>query len=261
MTPYSGKTMATYENFIADCPVCRCTNIFNRASDLRTFRPIAFRQVTCQQCGCPFSINGDSINAAYQMLLFESHDFIQMKRYMQCVLTVAQAYELFFNHFLYEQLLYRTFAIDRERDLPQLNRLTSLLYRRVRQLTFEPMRKLVLRMIVDGVAPQSLAAAERAVLAIPDSASAVQKVSRGEIEGVGDGRLRILLAKLLDADANVIRNRVVHKDAYRPKEAEARRVHGEAQEILFGLTARLRLGRSIEWYANARGRGVAYRDP
>jgi hypothetical protein len=210
--------------------------------------------VNCQRCNRPFNINGDSINAAHEMLLFECHEFIESKRYMQCVLTVAQAYEVFFNHFLYEQLLYRAFAKEDDHDLPHLNQLIRLLYRRVERLTFEPMRWLVLRMIVDAVAPQSLAAAEAVVLAIPNEARGVRRVPRAEIEGVSDQRLRTLLVKLLDADANVMRNRVVHKDAYRPKEAEARRVHREAREVLFGLTGRLQLGFDVEWYANRAGR-------
>jgi len=44
----SDDTNATYENFTAVCPLCRATNIFNRASDLKTFKPIGFRTVSCQ---------------------------------------------------------------------------------------------------------------------------------------------------------------------------------------------------------------------
>jgi hypothetical protein len=112
------------------------------------------------------------------------------------------------------------------------------------------MRQLVLRMIVDAVAPPSLRAAETVILTIPNDPRAIPPVVSADIEDVSDPRLRNLLLKLLKADANVIRNRVVHKDAYRPREAESRRVHREAQEILFGLTTRLGIGARSEWYVN-----------
>src|SRR5271157_5166815 len=44
--PYSRNMDPTYENFMAECPHCDAGNIFNRASDLRTFRPIDLRTVT-----------------------------------------------------------------------------------------------------------------------------------------------------------------------------------------------------------------------
>lgn len=250
MTCESIRTTATYENFIAECPSCGATNTFNRASDLHTLRPIDFHQVTCQRCNQPFSISGDCVNVAHEMLLFDCHAFIERKQYMQCVLTVAQAYEVFFSHFLYVQLLFRAFAKDENRDMPRLNGLIQLLYRRIKGLPFEPMRRLVLRMIVDAVAPPSLADAERVVLNIPRKIRDIHPVVRAEIDDMNDRRLRTLLLKLLHADPNVLRNRVVHKDAYRPTEAETRRVHREAREILFGLTGRLQCRFDFESYIN-----------
>jgi hypothetical protein len=65
-------------------------------------------------------MNGDSINPAHDMLLFDCHELIERKRYMQCVLTVAQAYEVFFNHFLHVQVLYRAFARGGDDDQGEL---------------------------------------------------------------------------------------------------------------------------------------------
>jgi len=114
--PYSRNMDPTYENFGAQRPHCGENNIFNRASDLQTFQPIGFRTVNCQACDCQFNINNDSVNAAHQMLLTASYGFVERKQYMQCVLSVAQAYEIFFGHFLYIQLVYRAFANDDSRD-------------------------------------------------------------------------------------------------------------------------------------------------
>jgi len=101
------------------------------------------------------------------------------------------------------------------------------------------MRRLFLRLVVDNVAPASLADAKVAIEALPERPRDVPTQS---IETVPDDCLRSLLLRLKAADVNMLRNRVVHKDAYRPRLDEAKRAHNEALEILGGLTARLRLG-------------------
>src|ERR1035438_4505813 len=249
---YSAAVEPTYENFVAGCPHCGANNIFNRASDLRTFQPIRLRTVPCQGCDRPFKINKDSADAAHQMLLSACYTFIERKQYMQCVLGVAQAYEVFFGHFLYVQLIYRAFAKDSSHDLRCLSHLKNQLYERVQQFTFEPMRRLFLRLVVDGVAPASLADAKAAIDALPKKK--VSFVPRQSIEAVPDDRLKALLLLLQDAEANKLRNQVVHKDAYRPKLDEAKRVHEEALQILGGLTVHLRLGYDASWYMGEPGR-------
>lgn len=251
---YSTSTEATFENLIAVCPDCSYRNIFNRATDLQTFAPVDFRQVSCQQCGCPFNINGDTINAAYEMLLFDCAEFFERKRYVQCVLNVAQAYEVFFNHFLHVQLVYRPFGKDANRDIKLLNELGRVLYKRVHGFSHRAMRDLVLRLIVERVAPDSSQAAKAAIAAIPLRQNEIAPVTPESIASVNDERLRPLLLRLLNAEANRLRNRVVHKDAYRPTLAEAERVYKEAREILFGIAARLGLGYDATWYLRTSGR-------
>ena len=190
------------------------------------------------------------------MLLFGCFALVERKEYMQCVLSVAQAYEVFFSHFVHVQLIYRPYAHDGSRDLPRLNCLSQQLYNRVHQLTFVPMRRLVLRLAVDAVAPASLAAAEVAIAALPKKSREVPDVPRERIEAMPDDPLKVkaLLLRLLDADVNTLRNRMVHKDAYRPTREEATHAHDEAREILHGLTARLRLGYDAYWYISEAGR-------
>ncbi len=243
---------STYENVTAVCPDCHFANVFNRASDLRTFRPIDLLRVKCQKCDKPFSLSGDSINVGYEMRLFEGRELIERKQYMQCALALAQAYEMFFRHFLDVQLLFRPFsAVDcEERDLAHLNRLCELLCERLHGFTFDPMRRLVLRAVVDRVAPQSLNEAEAFIHSIPEKSRDVPLVCLRDLEQVTDPKLKDLLEKLLRSDAHTIRNKVVHKDAYRPSRAEAERAFAEAREVLFGLGVRLDVSRDFEWYGN-----------
>lgn len=251
--PYAREKDATYENFIALCPHCGVKNVYNRASDLQTFEPIDFRTVTCLSttCGRSFNVNGDSINPAHQMLLFDCYGFIQDKQYMQCVLSVAQACEVFFSHFLHVQLLYRAFAADNGHDVPRLNRLAEQLYDKIYRLTFEPMRRLFLKLVIEDVAPKSLDEAETVITNLPERP---QEITKEAIEKVADDRLRELLLQLYSSSVNKLRNRVVHKHAYRPTATEATEAREEAGEILHRLTARLQLEGDANWYINQAGR-------
>ncbi len=95
--PCAQKKQTSYENFVAECPWCGQESIFNRATDLKDLTPIAFRTVSClrQECGKPFNINDDSVNSAHEMLIFDCHGLLQLKHYMNCILTLAQAHEAF----------------------------------------------------------------------------------------------------------------------------------------------------------------------
>ncbi|MGD0949607.1 MAG: hypothetical protein ABSA52_19540 [Candidatus Binatia bacterium] len=249
--PYSDDTNATYENFEAVCPLCRDTNIFNRASDLKTFKPIGFRTVSCQACGGSFNINGDSANVAHEMLLFDCFEFMKRKRYIHCVLSVAQAYEAFFNHFLRVQLIYRAFAREGSSDLSHLNRVLTQLYERTKQLTFEPMRRLVLRLLVDNEAPESLAQSEAIIANFPRKPPIVPEQN---LRSADDVPLRDLLLRLHATEINKLRNKVIHKQAYRPTVEEAKHVHEEATEILHGLAGYFcMLGDDINWYISGEG--------
>ncbi len=71
---------------------------------------------------------------------------------------------------------------------------------------------------------------------------------------MSDDPLKALLLRLLDAKVDKLRNQVVHKDAHRPTREEATHGHDEANAILHGLTARLRLGYDAYWYLSKPGR-------
>ena len=119
--PYATEMKPSYENFVAVCPICDFRNIFSRVSDLKEREPIAFKQVACEDCGKPFNINNDSINAAYEMLVYDCYDLMEEKHYSYCILNLAQAYEVFFSHYLRVELLYKPFSLRDDPDLVQLN--------------------------------------------------------------------------------------------------------------------------------------------
>ena len=144
--PTATEQKTTYENFEASCRSCRCWNVFNRASDLGTFAPIAGREVTCVRCEKPFWINNDIVNPAFEMLLFEAKDFWKAKHYMQCILTSVQACEVFMAAVVSTRLLYRAY---RNQQLKPFNELSTLLFRKIRRHSFAAVRNLLLRIVLD----------------------------------------------------------------------------------------------------------------
>lgn len=75
---------SSYENVRAECPWCRRESIFNRPSDLNGAVAIANMTVEClrEECGKLFVIIGDSAAESFEMLLFDTYEIIDAKRYI-----------------------------------------------------------------------------------------------------------------------------------------------------------------------------------
>ena len=248
--PLASNRRASYENFVAECPHCFRESIFNRASDLRTFEPIAGRDVFCLSAGCgkPFRIVGDSVNNRHEMLVYDCYELVERKHYMNCILSLAQAYEVFFSLFFRVELLYKPFGADPNPDLTEMNRLGEELQNKTKQHTFAPMRALFLQHMVNGRSPNNLAESAGVIAALPDRPGDPQDAA---IQGLSDAKLVPLLMALKATEINTLRNRVVHKHAYRPTREEAQSALDETRSILFPLTSHLQLYDDINWYMNS----------
>ncbi len=235
---------AGYENFVAECPSCGEESIFNRASDLRSFEPIAGRDVACLNvaCGRPFRIVGDLINSPHEMIVYDCYELIERKHYMNCILSLTTAYEVFFRLFFRVELLYKPFASERNYDFEELNRLEKELEKNIERLTFFPMRAQFLRHIVSGRRPKNLAESAAMIAELPGRANDV------DLEYLPDTQLNRILMALKDTGIANLRNRIVHKRAYRPTGDEARSALKETMEILFSLQGLLQLDDDLNRY-------------
>lgn len=245
--PVARNKHTSYENFVAECPWCSKESIFNRASDLRTFEAIAGRDVACQSADCrkPFRIVGDSINSPHEMLIFDCYELVERKHYMNCILSLAQAYEIFFSLFFRVELLYKPFGSDPEQELADLNRLSEELHDKIKEHTFSGMRALFLEHMVTGRSPKNLAEAAAVVAALPDRP---REPKDAAIESLGDAKLVPLLKAVKATSIHTLRNRVVHKQAYRPTREEVEEAIKETRSVLFPLTRHLQLYDEINWY-------------
>lgn len=248
--PTAKPKRTSYENFVAECPYCGQNNIFNRASDLNDFAPITGREVVCQLKSClrHFWINGDSINCAHEMLVFDCYELIQQKHYMNCVLSLAQAYEVFFSLFFRVELLYKPFGRDACGTLEELNALAVELEKKMEVHTFGSLRALFLRHVATVTPPKTLSEAAQLIRALPDSRRMVKSPKVAILDAVGDPRLRTLLKQLSAVTINTLRNKVVHKGAYRPTGAEVAEALEQTRSILFPITRDLNLHEDINTY-------------
>lgn len=103
--PYSKKISRNYENFIAVCPICEVENTYNRVTDLKTTKPISFKTVKCFKCNQNFNIHRDKVSEAYQYLILDVYELKEQKRYMYCILNLAQAMESFLSYSIRVKLL------------------------------------------------------------------------------------------------------------------------------------------------------------
>ena len=245
--PTASPKYAGYENMIVNCPLCDCELVFNRASDLRTFASISGTNVSCFECEESFWLNGDSADERHETILFDCYDLLETKRYMNCILNVCQAYEMFFGLYLRVELICKPFFRSSDEETASLDRLNDL-YRRLEKTTekyaFQDMRDLYLERVTDTVSPGNLDEAEGIIASIRK-----RKIpSDHKIESVRDTKLAKHLMMLKRTGINVLRNKVVHKSGYRPTRDEAEQAHEEAESILFPLTQLLDLHDEINWY-------------
>lgn len=245
--PITSKKRPNYENFVAECPWCEKESIFNRASDLNTFELIAGRDVSCQSadCGKPFRIVGDLINNPHEMLIFDCYELVERKHYMSCILSLAQAYEVFFSLYFQVELLYKPFGADRNQELADLNRIAEVLHDKIKEHTFTRMRALFLQNMVTVYPPKNLVEAEVVIAALPDRPGDPKDAT---IESLCDENIVPLLKALKATSIHKLRNSVVHKQAYRPTREEVEAALKETRSILFPLTSQLQLYNDINRY-------------
>jgi len=240
---------ADYENISAECPFCKNMNIFNRASDLQTFDPIGSRDVSCASsyCGKRFNIIGDSVNSAHEMLINNCNQLMESKRYMNCIIDLCMAYEVFFNLFFRVELIYKPFSTSPKRDLACCNSLLRALNKKIRYHTFNPMRSLFLWYMVTGKTPKSMAEAKDVIEKFPNDPRSVEPMAEC-FEKLKNKKIENILKAIKTTDINKLRNKVAHKQAYRPKREKVEETLKETKDILFPLSGHLQLYDDINWY-------------
>jgi Protein of unknown function (DUF2934) len=237
-----------YENFEVECPWCQNEIIFNRASDLGTFQSIVGQTVVCLNSDCrkSFWISNDSINTPHEMLIFDVKELYKQKHYMNCILNLAQAYEIFFSLYLRVEMLFKPFGFEPDLDINKLNQLATELYKKVRKYGFVDMRSLFLLHIMNGNSPNNLTQSKKMLAAFPNKPSAPKYNALKK--AVKDTTLLKLLKSIKDSKIHEMRNRVIHQGAYRPTREDVDLAYTETADTLLALTSYLDLNDDISHY-------------
>ena len=205
-------------------------------------------EVKCLHGDCDqvFRIIGDSVEPSYSMLLAGCYELMGLKRYMNCVLTVAQAYEVFFSLYFRVELLYKPYAgTPKGGNLSRLNEVAERLTTKTKDDGFEKMRSAFLTHIVSGVSPGTLDDSERVIDAFPPRP---QEPPDSAIRSLSDPKISQLLLEVKKAKIATLRNNVVHKTAYRPTKDEAKNALEEGMNLLLPLGSLLDLQDDVNWY-------------
>ena len=199
------------------------------------------------ECGKPFWLTGDSVNERHEQLLFDCYELLKRKCYMNCILNVSQAYEMFFNLYLKVELLYKPFVVGSDQNtasLNPLNKLSEELGNKIKNYTFGCMRAIFVNRVTKSTSPANLGEAAEIIRTLDG-----RKYPRNlDLRAIGDAKLAKLLLNLKKTNVNNLRNKVVHKIGYRPARGEAENAVKEARSILFPLTTHLDLHDDIMWY-------------
>ena len=227
---------ADYENFNAICPHCQEWNIFNRVSDLKTLEPIWGLTVKCQFCDKEFRIGNDDISSNYQKLILSCADFMSQKEYMQCIINLSIAYEIFFAHILFYFLVEKINVKEENKD-----ELTRLLNQKIEKYTYSKLYneffKVLFRINEEHYFNDSCIKCY------------IEKINGNKCKNIKENIRKIkntkikhclyYLYKLEDNEKsiNYLRNKVVHKQGYRPTFQEVKKENKVARFFVLKLNS------------------------
>jgi len=242
-----------YETITAQCDECGSLITLNRVDDIGDPGPYdSGCYVGCTECGRPFWVFGDAIYPAYELLLFDAEEHMRAKHYIPCVTSLAQAWEMFFATFVYSNYLYRPFHHD-VRHAAQRERFEGLaeqLGDAIWKFTFDQLRNVLVNSVVEGVRPRTLDESEVAIARIKDD-NFGQRPAQARVDALSDSSVRAVLLQLQDLRIGELRDRVVHKDAYRPRRWEVEECSDEIR-VLYRAKGRLAVRTFDEWRVASR---------
>jgi hypothetical protein len=222
-----------YETITAQCDECGSLSTFNRVDDIGDPGPYySGSYVGCPECGRPFWVFGDAIEPAYELLILDAEQHMRAKHYMLCVTSLAQAWEMFFATFVYSNYLYRPFHRNTRypERIERFDGLAKQLGHAIWNSTFDQLRNVLVNTVVEGVRPRTLDESEVAIARIRRD-NFGQRPAKARVDALPDSSVRAVLLQLQDLRIGDLRNRVVHKDAYRPHRWEVEECSDEIRVL------------------------------
>ena len=227
-----------YETITAECPHCRTTSVYSRISDIGDVGPYAGRDISCLSCGRDFWISMDTVGPLYQKFVHAADEHFKRKHYMRAVASLGQAWELFFAAYAEDIFLYRPFfaAHPCESSVDELNCVAEMLAKEIRRFAFQDLRNLFAWITIKSIHPQTLAESVTAIARI-NLDNLNKTPPEVSIQSITDKTISAHLLQLLDLKVLELRNRVLHKRAYRPSRSETEQCLEEEVIFMFSLNS------------------------
>jgi hypothetical protein len=187
-------------------------------------------------CGSDFIIKGDIINPAWQMLILDCETLKTQKRYMYCILNLAQAFEMYFGLYFRVKFLYKPYAHEQLHDIKHLNRETDSLFENTKECTYVCLRNMFINSILQNHRCSTLSESE---LEIKRLLSMTDDPSKSAISDFSDPKWPSVLLRLKECNIGTLRNAVVHKYGYRPNIEQVEKAIEETASILYAIDHRL----------------------
>lgn len=258
-----------YENISITCEKCGKLNIFNRATDLCNFSFLNHYQTKCFNCNSDIIINTDIINNAYEMLYFKACKCFYLKEYMQTIILLCTAYEMFFMFVLQVFLTIKPLKNLGYYDKIEINKyLSNKLEEKVEKYSFEYMLYAFLAVILlpenhffisdydSKYQEKEELIKDRCIIFIKSLDKRINEIKKHlktkEIEqldkfnNIKDKKLKLIITELCKnfknkTTINIIRNKIVHKLGYKPTKQEANAEIDNARNFIFELAQLLKV--------------------
>ena len=240
-----------YENLYAYCPSCGKENIYNRATDIATFEPISRERVQCVYCRYSFPIGNDMLGEKYEYMILDCHVLLKLKKYMYCIINLCQACEAFFMKGITIKLLFQPWraGIFGQEDgiysenrtelgcYDVFNQYSGQIQKAVRNYAYNKLRNVCFDLYLIDKAFSARTDIDE-YLKVIDCYARIEP-SDADIESKSTNENRDLFIKLRNLGIGEMRNKVVHKEAYRPTKDEAEKCLEEVHTVVIGLKATL----------------------
>ena len=233
---------AEYERLIVPCHVCGRTNVVNRASDLGETGFAIGRELLCQNPDCKGTVRVtfETANPDYQNMIWEARRLRAEKRYMLAVAALTQAFEMFFALGTEVMLVHHVANFASATD-EQVTELIEELFKATRTHTYARMRNLFISLALKN-RPSSVAEAR---LFIREAKTPPKELTDEAITMSTGEELAKLLLRLNHLSIGTLRNRVIHKYAYRPTLPELNESLDQATRLTGDLWVNLNLSTSL----------------
>jgi hypothetical protein len=210
--------LSSYENLVGTCHSCDAEVIVNRATDLRGTYPSSRVIFKCPKCGRRLRPGGDIANHPVDQFIYDAHDPMRKRRYMQVVLLTAQSLELTLAICVRHAILAKLPKPKRLRKTSPILKVATAVHAALDGLTLGTLRKVVANLAFKAN-PTSIADALDAIKGLNKLRDKLPTDT--DIAGLTDTNLQEAIGRLVAIPNFVtLRNKVVH-EAQRPTQSQA----------------------------------------